>query len=159
MKLRKSSTSHGSVWLPGVSEICFRSEVDRRRLQLLKLLLLCNRWLQRVNCKRFGSGSIAVECRSEAYVCPSLGLIWEWSVSSRPTLVHLTVLGPAYEKGRMAEQSDATTDSELAEVQADAGGQSTDALRQVIVGLTERSPGIFYLLQGADGQLSRCYGA
>jgi hypothetical protein len=72
---------------------------------------------------------------------------------------HLTVLGPAYEKGRMAEQSDATTASELAEVQADAGGQSTDALRQVIVGLTERSPGIFYLLQGADGQLSRCYGA
>ena len=46
----------------------------------------------------------------------------------------------------MAEQSDATTASELAaEVQADAGGRSTDALRQVIVGLTERSPGIFYL--------------
>ena len=58
--------------------------------------------------------------------------------------------------GFMAEQIDATTASELAEVQADAGGQSTDALRQVIVGLTKRSPGIFYLLQSADG---RCWPA
>src|ERR1700733_7472905 len=84
-----------------------------------------------------------------------LGVVRQFSANSG----HLTGLGPAYEKGRRAEQSDATTASELAEVQADAGGQSTDALRQVIVGLTERSPGIFYLLQGADGQLSRCYGA
>lgn len=55
--------------------------------------------------------------------------------------------------GFMTEQIDATTASELAEVQADAGGQSTDALRQVIEGLTVRSPGIFYLLQSADGHV------
>jgi signal transduction histidine kinase len=55
--------------------------------------------------------------------------------------------------GFMAEQIDATVGNELAEVQADAGGQSTDALRQVIEGLTSRSPGIFYLLQSADGRV------
>jgi signal transduction histidine kinase len=55
--------------------------------------------------------------------------------------------------GFMAEQIDATVANELAEVQADAGGQSTDALQQVIEGLTSRSPGIFYLLQSADGRV------
>jgi signal transduction histidine kinase len=53
----------------------------------------------------------------------------------------------------MAEQIDATAANELAEVQADAGGLSTDALRQVIEGMTARSPGTFYLLQSADGQV------
>ena len=83
--------------------------------------------------------------------------------SFRLTLLYAAVLGGSVlllggiaawsVTGFMAEQIDATTASELAEVQADAGGQSTDALRQVIVGLTERSPGIFYLLQSADGQV------
>ncbi len=52
----------------------------------------------------------------------------------------------------MAEQIDAVVTNELGEVQADAGGQSTAALRQVIEQLTARSPGIFYLLQSADGR-------
>ena len=83
--------------------------------------------------------------------------------SFRLTLLYAAVLGGSVlllggiaawsVTGFMAEQIDATTASELAEVQADAGGQSTDALRQVIVGLTERSPGTFYLLQSADGQV------
>ena len=83
--------------------------------------------------------------------------------SFRLTLLYAAVLGGSVlllggiaawsVTGFMAEQIDATTASELAEVQADAGGQSPDALRQVIVGLTERSPGIFYLLQSADGQV------
>jgi signal transduction histidine kinase len=55
--------------------------------------------------------------------------------------------------GFMIKQIDAITASELAEVQADAGGVSTGALRQVIEGLTVRSPGIFYLLQSADGHV------
>ena len=66
--------------------------------------------------------------------------------SFRLTLLYAAVLGGSVlllggiaawsVTGFMAEQIDATTASELAEVQADAGGQSTDALRQVIVGLT-----------------------
>ena len=55
--------------------------------------------------------------------------------------------------GFMAEQIDATVANELAEVQADAGGQDTAALQQVVEGLTSRSPGIFYLLQSADGRV------
>ncbi|HEY1413891.1 MAG TPA: ATP-binding protein [Rhodopila sp.] len=53
----------------------------------------------------------------------------------------------------MAQQIDATVANELAEVQADAGGQDTDALRRVIEGLTVNSPGIYYLLQGKDGRV------
>ena len=51
----------------------------------------------------------------------------------------------------MAEQLDATVANELAEVQADAGGQNTNRLKEVIEGLTARSPGIYYLLQSAGG--------
>ena len=54
--------------------------------------------------------------------------------------------------GFMADQIDATVANELAEVQADAEGQGTAALQRVIEGLTQRSPGIFYLLQSADGR-------
>jgi signal transduction histidine kinase len=54
--------------------------------------------------------------------------------------------------GFMAEQIDATVANELAEVQADAGGQSTDAVREVIERLAAHSPGIFYLLQSVDGR-------
>jgi signal transduction histidine kinase len=53
----------------------------------------------------------------------------------------------------MAEQLDATVANELAEVQADAGGQDTIALKKVIDGLTVNSPGIFYLLQTSGGQV------
>jgi signal transduction histidine kinase len=83
--------------------------------------------------------------------------------SFRLTLLYAAVLGGSAMllfgiaawsvTGFMTEQIDATTASELAEVQADADGQSTDALRQVIEGLTVRSPGIFYLLQSADGHV------
>jgi signal transduction histidine kinase len=51
----------------------------------------------------------------------------------------------------MADQLDATVANELAEVQADAGEQTTERLKQVIDGLTVRSPGIYYLLQSAEG--------
>jgi signal transduction histidine kinase len=53
----------------------------------------------------------------------------------------------------MAEQLDATVANELAEVQADAGSQDTQALKRVITGLTVNSPGIYYLLQAPDGQV------
>jgi signal transduction histidine kinase len=52
----------------------------------------------------------------------------------------------------MADQLDATVANELAEVQADAGGQDTQMLKRVITGLTVNSPGIYYLLQAPDGQ-------
>jgi signal transduction histidine kinase len=51
----------------------------------------------------------------------------------------------------IARQIDATVESELVEVQADAAGGGQLALRSVIAGLTTRSPGIFYLLQDANG--------
>jgi signal transduction histidine kinase len=50
----------------------------------------------------------------------------------------------------MADQLDATVANELAEVQADAGGQDTIVLKKVIDGLTVTSPGIYYLLQSPD---------
>jgi signal transduction histidine kinase len=53
----------------------------------------------------------------------------------------------------MAEQLDATVSNELAEVQADAGGLETSALQRVVEGLTKNSPGVYYLLQGPDGQV------
>jgi signal transduction histidine kinase len=53
----------------------------------------------------------------------------------------------------MAEQLDATVANELAEVQADAGGLETGALKRVVDGLIINSPGVYYLLQGADGQV------
>ena len=53
----------------------------------------------------------------------------------------------------MAEQLDTTVANELAEVQADAGSQDTQALKRVITGLTVNSPGIYYLLQAPDGQV------
>ena len=55
--------------------------------------------------------------------------------------------------GFMAEQLDATVANELAEVQADAGGQDTQALKRVIDALTVHSPGIYYLLQAPDGRV------
>lgn len=51
----------------------------------------------------------------------------------------------------IARQIDRTVASELAEVQADAGGGGQAALRSVIDGLTRKSPGIFYLLQDPAG--------
>src|ERR1700693_593446 len=74
------------------------------------------------------------------------------AVSGSSALLLLGI-GASSVTGFMSAQIDATTASELAEVQADAGRQSTDALRQVIEGLTVRSPGIFYLLQSADGHV------
>jgi signal transduction histidine kinase len=53
----------------------------------------------------------------------------------------------------MAEQLDATVANELAEVQADAGGLETSALKRIVDGLTVNSPGIYYLLQGPDGRV------
>jgi signal transduction histidine kinase len=53
----------------------------------------------------------------------------------------------------MVEQLDATVANELAELQADAGGLETGALKRLIDGLIIRSPGIFYLLQASDGQV------
>ena len=53
----------------------------------------------------------------------------------------------------MAEQLDVTVENELAEVQADAGGQDTQVLKRVITGLTVNSPGIYYLLQAPDGEV------
>jgi signal transduction histidine kinase len=53
----------------------------------------------------------------------------------------------------MAEQLDVTVANELAEVQADAGGQNTQVLKRVITGLTVNSPGIYYLLQAPDGEV------
>jgi signal transduction histidine kinase len=53
----------------------------------------------------------------------------------------------------MAEQLDVTVANELAEVQADAGGQDTHVLKRVITGLTVNSPGIYYLLQAPDGEV------
>ncbi len=53
----------------------------------------------------------------------------------------------------MAQQLDETVANELAEVQADAGGQDTGALRRVIDGLTVRSPGLYYLLQDTAGRI------
>jgi len=53
----------------------------------------------------------------------------------------------------VAEQLDATVANELAEVQADAGGQDTQALKRVIAGLTVNSPGIYYLLQAPDARV------
>ena len=53
----------------------------------------------------------------------------------------------------MAQQLDETVANELAEVQADAGGQDTAALRRVIDGLTVRSPGLYYLLQDTAGRM------
>ena len=53
----------------------------------------------------------------------------------------------------MARQIDATVANELAEVQADAGGKQGARLAQVIEELTVRSPGIYYLLQDAQGRV------
>jgi signal transduction histidine kinase len=53
----------------------------------------------------------------------------------------------------MAEQLDATVANELAEIQADASGLDTQALKPVIDALTVNSPGIFYLLQAPDGRV------
>ncbi len=53
----------------------------------------------------------------------------------------------------MADQLDATVANELAEVQADAGGQDIPALKRVIDGLTVNSPGIYYLLQAPGGRV------
>jgi signal transduction histidine kinase len=53
----------------------------------------------------------------------------------------------------MAEQLDATVANELAEVQADAGGLETGALKRIVDGLIVNSPGVYYLLQGPDGQV------
>jgi signal transduction histidine kinase len=53
----------------------------------------------------------------------------------------------------MAEQLDVTVANELAEVQADAGGQDTHVLKRVITGLTVNSTGIYYLLQAPDGEV------
>jgi len=53
----------------------------------------------------------------------------------------------------MAEQIDATVANELAEVQADAGGRDTTAVKRVIEGLIINSPGIYYLLQAPDGRV------
>jgi signal transduction histidine kinase len=52
----------------------------------------------------------------------------------------------------MAGQLDATVANELAEVEADAGGLDTGALKRVIDGLTVNSPGLYYLLQAPDGR-------
>lgn len=51
----------------------------------------------------------------------------------------------------MARQIDATVANELAEVQADADGMEGARLARVIDELTVRSPGIYYLLQDAQG--------
>jgi signal transduction histidine kinase len=53
----------------------------------------------------------------------------------------------------MVQQIDATVANELAEIQADAGGLDTGAIKRVIDSLTVNSPGIYYLLQGTDGQV------
>ena len=53
----------------------------------------------------------------------------------------------------MAEQLDGTVANELAEVQADAGGLQTGALKRIVDGLIVNSPGFYYLLQGADGRV------
>ena len=53
----------------------------------------------------------------------------------------------------MAEQLDATVANELAEVQANAGGLETGALKRVVDGLIINSPGVYYLLQGPDGEV------
>jgi signal transduction histidine kinase len=53
----------------------------------------------------------------------------------------------------MAEQLDATVANELAEVQADAQGLEPGSLKRIVDGLIVNSPGIYYLLQGADGQV------
>lgn len=53
----------------------------------------------------------------------------------------------------MAEQLDTTVANELAEVQAYAGGLETSALKRVVDGLIINSPGVYYLLQGADGEV------
>ena len=53
----------------------------------------------------------------------------------------------------MADQLDGTVANELAEVQADAGGLESRALKPVIDGLIVNSPGIYYLLQGAGGEV------
>jgi signal transduction histidine kinase len=53
----------------------------------------------------------------------------------------------------MVEQLDGTVANELAEVQADAGGLETRALKRIVDGLIVNSPGFYYLLQGPDGQV------
>jgi signal transduction histidine kinase len=53
----------------------------------------------------------------------------------------------------MAEQLDTTVANELAEIQADAGGQDTAALKRVVEGLIVNAPGINYLLQSSDGHV------
>lgn len=53
----------------------------------------------------------------------------------------------------MVEQLDATVANELAEVQADAEGLETGALKRVIDGMITKSPGVYYLLQGAGGKV------
>jgi hypothetical protein len=53
----------------------------------------------------------------------------------------------------MAKQLDATVTNELAELQADSGGQEPTALKRVIDGLVVRAPGFYYLLQGPDGAI------
>jgi hypothetical protein len=53
----------------------------------------------------------------------------------------------------MAEQLDTTVANELAEIQADAGGQAPAALKRVIEGLIVNSPGTSYLLQSSDGRV------
>lgn len=53
----------------------------------------------------------------------------------------------------MAEQFDSTVANELAEVEADAGGLETSALKRIVDGLIVNSPGVYYLLQAPDGQV------
>jgi signal transduction histidine kinase len=53
----------------------------------------------------------------------------------------------------MAEQLDTTVANELAEVQADAGGQDIAALKRVIDGLIVNAPGFYYLLQTSGGRV------
>src|SRR4051812_35184783 len=53
----------------------------------------------------------------------------------------------------MTEQLDATVANELAELQADAGGLETHALKRLVDGLIVSSPGVYYLLQGPNGRV------
>jgi signal transduction histidine kinase len=51
----------------------------------------------------------------------------------------------------MTKQIDVTVANELAEVQADAAGKGPTGLRDVVDGMTDHSPGIYYLLQDSSG--------
>ena len=95
-------------------------------------------------------------------------LPWRWPRSLRTSSFRLTILYAAVfgvsglllfgviawaVNSFMAEQLDATVANELAEVQADAGGRQIAALKRVVDGLIIHSPGIYYLLQSADGRV------